>query len=239
MNTLGVKLLVLVAELMLATSSFAQPTEPLTIHPIGYLRSGYAYEVLDYATVNRGEGKRKDSWRRDQRQSAEWSANQADYYASGYVKFHLAPVEDFADQLWKDRTFVYANCAPGNKGLNNGPWKALENQIRLSADKVTTLYVFTAPLLLADEAGTLNVKVIGDHKIPVPTHFAKSVLQVRDSRPSMTAWIAANTEPADDATYEDWRTSVDQVEFAAGVDLYCWLDDEIERKLEAAKPVKW
>lgn len=228
MKDIALKLLCLIAELMYSASGYAQPTAPLTIEPHGWARSGYAYEVLTYETVNRGEGERKDSWKRDPRQSAEWSADKHDYAGTNYDRFHLAPCEDFADQRWKDATFVFSNCAPGNKELNRGQWKALENQIRVAADKGTTLYIFTAPLYLFGEP----IKIIGEHNVPVPTHFAKAVLQVRADKPSMSAWIVANIEPAEDATFEDWKCTVNSVEFAAGVDLYGWLPDDIEEKLE-------
>jgi DNA/RNA endonuclease G (NUC1) len=226
--------LCLIAELMYSVSGYAQPAPqsvPLFIEPMGVFRSGYAYERLDWSTTRDGDGKRKDSWKRDYRQSAEWSASNDDYSDSPLVKFHLAPCGDFAEQLYKNMTFQYSNAAPGNATLNRGPWLDLEQQIRLAVDKYTVLYVFTAPLYEPGEA----IQTIGSHRVSVPTHFAKAVFQNRNGKPSMVAWVAPNVEPIEETTHEDWRVSVDDVEFRAGVDLFAWLEDDVERKLEAAK----
>jgi endonuclease G len=232
--TWRVRILCLIAELMYSVSGYAQPAPqsvPLFIEPMGVFRSGYAYERLDWSTTREGEGKRKDSWKRDFRQSAEWSASNDDYSDSPLIKFHMAPQSDFADQIYKDMTFQYSNAAPGNARLNNGPWKALENQVRLAVDKHTILYVFTAPLWDFGQP----IQTIGPHRVPVPHYFAKAVMQNRNGKVSMIAYIAPNVSPTEHQTYEDWRVSVDEVEFRAGVDLYAWLEDGLEKQLEKSK----
>ena len=53
--------------------------------------------------------------------------NESDYKGSIYDRGHLSPDDDFrANPATEVESMVYTNCAPQNKYLNRGTWKALE-----------------------------------------------------------------------------------------------------------------
>ena len=61
----------------------------------------------------------------------KYTANDSDYYKSGYDRGHLVSAEDFAfDYKKQSITFSYYNCYPQTRHLNRGAWKSWENTIR-------------------------------------------------------------------------------------------------------------
>lgn len=232
-----VAVLVPVRALCVAVDAPKAPTEALVIETLHYARSGIAYEVLTQQSLTQGKGVRKDQWHSDANLAKEARANNSDYAicSDEFDKGHLAPAADQSYQAAIDATFSYANCAPQYSGLNRGLWEHIEQQVRASVNSETTCYVVTAPLFLPDDKGIITIQTRGQHKLWTPTHFCKAVLQVRRGKSSMIAWIVPNVPPQEGATVDDYRVTVDEIEFATGHDLFAWLDEETQKKLEATK----
>lgn len=235
MNGLRFKLILLFAELLAPHCAGAQWTEPLRIEIQPVLKTGYAYQVLTREIVT-GDAKRKDSWRTDSRLPFECRPTDKDYAGSEYDKGHLAPASSYGLQLLCDKTFVLSNCAPQNQALNRGLWREIEDDVNdLAVQPNATTYVFTAPLLLPDETGKVTFSTIGEHHVPVPTHFGKAALTNKAGKLSCIAWIVPNHEPPHGAHPLDYKTTVDEVEAAAGVNLFDWLDHDTAKRLEGTK----
>lgn len=219
---------------------YCAATEPivvsphLTIQPIHQYRSGIAYEHLTWESIH-GAGERRDVWRRDWTHSRELSASDDDYRGTGLVKFHLAPARDFGSQKEVEGTFTLANASLGDPVLNSGLWNVLEKSVYDLVTQTTELYVVTGPAFLPNDKGIVSYPVYGPHNVPKPTHFVKAVLKLANGQPSMFAVIVPNEPPPAGKTWKEFRVSVDRAELALGEDCFDWLDDAIERKLEAAQ----
>ncbi len=212
-----------------------EPTEPLLIQPNGMTRSGSSYEFLNRDVLS-GGGERRNNWFPDPKQSDEWRARHSDYENSGYDIGHNAPCDDFGSQHGKDASFNFSNAGPQEKHLNRGIWLQIENQVRtLAQEKGVNVIVWTGPLYRPDDKGEITIKTIGKHQVWVGTDCAKAVLVNRNGKYSMIAWICPNFQPLDDATADQFRSSVDEIEFAAGRDLFAWLPVDEQKKLEANK----
>ncbi|XP_039439599.1 uncharacterized protein LOC120420589 [Culex pipiens pallens] len=75
-------------------------------------------------------------------------------------------------------TFIMSNMAPQiGAGFNRGIWKTLENHVRRLTGTYANVYVYTGSLLvpevLENGESQLIVRMIGNNKVVVPTHFFK------------------------------------------------------------------
>lgn len=95
------------------------------------------------------------------------------YVGSGYDRGHMVPSDDASTVDQMKETFLLTNITPQAPGLNRGPWKRLENQVRKihqrSTDDVYVLTVaeYKAPTLMRG--------------IPVPSGYWK-IVYVNDSQ---------------------------------------------------------
>lgn len=59
------------------------------------------------------------------------TSDSKDYYKNVWDKGHMAPAAAFkCDEEELRQTFSYLNCALQHEGLNRGPWRMLEHQVR-------------------------------------------------------------------------------------------------------------
>lgn len=198
----------------------------------------YSYEHLTWEVVNRGQAQRDPNtgFKGDDTIPHEWRASDGDYAGNGYDEGHLAPFGDFGHQSAADATFILTNAVPQSPQLNRNLWRMIEAYVRGLVDKNHEAYVVTLPLYLPDGKGVISISTIGKHRVWVPTDVAKAVLVVKDGDPqTMLAWSVPNVAPVDENA-DKFRVSVDQIEFDAGLDLYAWLDESVQRKLESAEP---
>jgi len=198
----------------------------------------WTFEHLSLASIN-GPAERKGHFSIDPTQEPASRATEEDreeYARLGYDAFHLAAAGNHGGQLAKDATFFLTNAPPGDKRLNRGLWKLLEETIRDLVDVRRQVDVVTMPLYLPNAQNVIEVKTIGRHRVWVPTHFAKAILLIREGEPIQTlAWIVPNETPVNPKDLDRWRVPVDQLEFHTGLDLFADLDDVLEKKLEACK----
>ena len=175
----------------------------------------------------------------DEEQPAECRWTNGDYRGSGYDKGHLAPAADNVHSAAAMRdSFSLTNATPQTPELNRGPWRMLEEHVgRLAAGDGCEAWVVTGVAFLPNEKGAIVVNTIGPGgRQWVSTHCWKAVLLggAGDGRLEAFAWLLPNThEPP---RYDACRVSVDDIERAVGLDLFADLDDELETRLEGAKP---
>ena len=167
------------------------------------------------------------SFRPDERAGVP-QADNYDYRRSGWTRGHLAPAGDFR---WSDNaldnTFYYTNCCPQTEYFNGTSWEELESRVRYWAKRFGTVYVVTGPIIGDEENGKL-----GQNRISIPDAFFKALL-VRDGNSFQAiAFVMHNT--SDPQPYTRCAMSVNQLEEATGLDLFCALDDTIEERIESA-----
>jgi endonuclease G len=130
--------------------------------------------VIEHLTAEKAKGTlpRYNKFQADPDLEEGERAELSDYKGSGYDKGHMAPSADMRwDQQAMEECFYLSNMVPQvGKGMNQGIWKNLEEDIRQWSIDREELYVFTGPIY---DGGTK--KKIGDNKVAVPTHLYKIV----------------------------------------------------------------
>lgn len=159
-----------------------------------------------------------------------FSALSTDYSRSGYDRGHLVPAGDFkcCQDLLMD-TFWVSNIIPQNPDCNRNMWNSLEQQIRNWVRRKQRFYVFTGPVL---EAGL--PKIGKYNRISVPKYMFKILVIPNESNPENTqvqAFLIPN-KPGLGYDFLSYRTTIDVIEQATGLDFLAPLPDEVENKLE-------
>jgi len=194
-------------------------------------------ESLSETGVGRGSG-----FRTDVDVLSEARAVDSDYRGSGYDRGHLAASANHhlsrRDQI---ATFRLSNTAPQTPECNRGPWKAIEDEVRdLVDDRGGLAIVVTAPLYIPDSEGRLTIQTIGRNRVWIPTHFGKTIIHyvgdesrysLENDRPDLVkTWIIPNTPTP--GTPEENLTTVDAFESALGIDVFSFLRDDVENRIE-------
>lgn len=168
----------------------------------------------------------------------ETQSGAADFEDTGYHRGHLEPANDHRASTEDAREVaLYSNMSPQLPAFNQGVWKRLEAAIHTYAqrDDVRELYVVTIPLFVA-KGDRVSYPVIGPGKLPVPTHFAKSVLVVyADGKIRIASFVVPHKE-FDDVHLRKFAVSTDELEGLAGYDLWSKVDDQLEKRMEAEVP---
>ena len=261
-------MLVLIAELMLGQSGYAQPpwapesrvreiAAPKLVRPstmMAYRHDDttknpkWAAEYLTKTTIL-GGAKRRNLFDEDTQDCPQARAFTVDYRLSGFDVGHLAPANDFGSQTESDATFTLGNAVPMLPAVNRGVWKRIENEVRsLVEPELRAVHVVTGPAYLDGSDGLIHIKTIGPHGVWVPTHIWKAVLVIEEGWEQtdastkklvevprqMKAWLVPNTDDSKGDS-QQFTVTVDEVEQASGLELFEWLDDELETQLEAGK----
>ncbi len=193
--------------------------------------AAWAMAVITPAVLE-GSAVRRDRFMADHRVDAAWRATLADYEGSGFDRGHLLAASYFGSQADRDATFKLSNIAPQHPELNRGAWKQVEEGVREWVRSRKTAAIVVLPVYAQAVDQAVTVRTIGKSNVWVPERYAAAVLLLSGDKPVvMQGWLMPNSAEADEAKC---RTSVDEVERAAGFDLFWRLPDEVEAKLEAA-----
>ncbi len=157
----------------------------------------------------------------------------SDYTSSGYSRGHMTRSEERTTSEAANRaTFLMTNVVPQLQDLNGGPWykfeRWLEDQAHLANREV---YVIAGP---RGNAGTLG----GAGRVVVPTHTWKVAVLMPYGRGLADATSAGSLQvvavmmpnrPGVAAHgWEQYKTTVDQIEHHTGYDLLDRLPDAVE-----------
>ncbi len=156
-----------------------------------------------------------------------------DYKGSGYDRGHMAPA---ADMKWSNdamrECFYMSNICPQNGTLNSGTWSTLEKACRRWAKQEGAVYIVCGPVYKGRKHKTIG----RDHKITVPEGFFKVVLSLREGEEKAIGFYFANHDGKQ--PLQQAATTVDVIEELTGMDFFVNVDDELERKIEAAASLK-
>mgnify|MGYP001942909924 CR=1 FL=1 len=159
-----------------------------------------------------------------------------DYTRSGYDRGHLAPAADFkSNQDHMSQSFWMSNIAPQvGHGFNRNIWRLLEEYLRQRVrQKNAQATIITGTLFDQDQP----LKIIGEAKIAVPNYFYK--IYLNPEKQVALAFLMANKShslvkaPQTLARFKDFQVSIDQLEELTGLDFFCNLPDDLEKRLEA------
>ncbi len=149
-----------------------------------------------------------------------------DYRNSGWDRGHMAPA---ADMKWSETAmkecFYYTNACPQNHNLNNGVWKSLEEMCRSLAKYYGKLWITSGPIYTDYAYGC-----IGAHRVAVPDAFYKVLLIQWEGDYYGIGFVCENK--AGKKKLEKYSTTIDAVEEMTGIDFFCNLTPEQERRAE-------
>lgn len=159
------------------------------------------------------------------------TANDKDYYHSGYDKGHLAPASDMG---WSSaamaESFYYSNISPQDSGFNRGIWKRLEGLVRTWAVDNESVYIVTGPVL------TTAHDAIGKNKISVPKYFYKVILDHKEPGIKGIGFIMPHMKSS--GSLQIYAVSIDSVEKFTGIDFFPLLPDEQENFIESSLSIE-
>lgn len=154
------------------------------------------------------------------------TATVRDYARSGFDRGHLLPSADRNDSADENgATFYLSNVSPQRPGLNRGPWRLLEEQVRRWAVRYDSLYIVTGGELRASLP-----RIAGS--VSVPERYFKAILVCSDGEWRAAAFLLPNEDPPA-GRFADYMCSVDSVEQELGMDFFAALPDSIEHRVEA------
>ena len=155
------------------------------------------------------------------------SAQNSDYYKSGYDKGHLCPAADMKfSQTAMNETFYLSNVSPQRADLNRDVWDKLEKLVRSWLSTIDSdLFIFTGTLF--DKTNT----TIGDDKIAVPYAFYKIIYDYKAANQKMIAFIMPNKEC--NKRLAKYVVPVDSIQKLTNIDFFPKVDLPLQTKLEA------
>lgn len=208
-----------------------QPKETVVSH-VGYsLSYNETHEQANWVAYELTKEETNQIWERTDKfltdpKVKSGTANDKDYSGSGYDRGHLAPAGDMG---WSTtamaESFYYSNMSPQMPGFNRGIWKRLEELVRTWAVDNESVYVVTAPVLIA------GLPTIGKNKVSVPNFFYKVILDYREPSIKGIGFIIPNTSSSE--PLQMYAVSIDSVEALTGIDFFPSLPDDQENAIES------
>ncbi|WP_242693421.1 DNA/RNA non-specific endonuclease [Sabulibacter ruber] len=192
---------------------------------------------------DRGGVDRRDDFREDPALPAGWyRVNEDSYRGSGFDRGHNVPSADRTSSIENNSaTFLMTNMIPQAPNNNQGLWADLENYTRtfLPAHEVYVIMGSYGVGGTGSSGGVTNTLDNGRVTVPARVWKVIVVLPVGDSDVSRigtgTRLIAVDT-PNSHAVGSSWgayRTSVDAIEAATGLNLLSSLPEAVQAAVES------
>lgn len=197
-----------------------------------------------------GIANRKHSqFRPDSSINLMFSAQNSDYYNSGWSRGHMVPAGDCKfDQDAMSDTFYLSNIVPQDIDNNAGFWNRFEMYCRDLTNKFDHVRVFSGPLFLPySKNGKRKVKyeVIGSSEVAVPTHLFKVVVAENNSpndRKLVGAFVVPNKPISREHQLKEYQVPLEFIESKAGFVIMPLLDRKQTRDLcrdEGCAMISW
>lgn len=185
-----------------------------------------------------GSTDRQDDFRVDSSLPTSLTQAQlADYSGSGYDRGHMCPSADrTASVAANSQTFLLTNMIPQAPNNNQGPWAAMENDLRAIAQTGKTLYIISGGTF-SGSSNTIGSGVV----VPDQTFKVVVVLDAGQNAGSVssTTRVIAVRMPNEDsqisrsATWRSFRVSVDSIESQTGQNFMSDVDSAVQSVIEA------
>ena len=196
---------------------------------------------------SRGSAPRQNDFRADNTLPSGWyQVNENDYSGSGFDRGHMTPSADRTSTVADNSaTFFMTNMIPQAPGNNQGPWEKLESYLRaqLDVNGGQEVYIIAGSYGIGGTgtAGTTNTIAGGKVTVPSQTYKIAVILTngIDDvNRVTTTTRVIAVIMPnIDSIRPNDWRpyrTTVDAIEAATGLNFLTNVPVAIQDAIEAA-----
>ncbi|GAA3984963.1 hypothetical protein GCM10022407_32410 [Hymenobacter antarcticus] len=204
------------------------------------------------APVWLGSAARQDDFRPDATLPAGWyQVTSTSYSGSGFDRGHNCPSADRTSSVADNSaTFLMSNMIPQSPTNNQQTWAALENYSRTLVNAGNELYVIMGSYGVGGNGEirvsgqpnrSVSATTIDQGRVTVPQRIWKVVVVLpvgnNDvSRVSAATRIIAIDTPNDNGLTTNWgqyRTSVDAIEAATGLDILSALPTSVQQVVEA------
>ncbi len=184
-----------------------------------------------------GAEDRSNDFRPDPDLPSSWRIRPTAYSGTGYDRGHICPSGDRTkDHPSNSATFVMSNMLPQTADLNRHIWQKLEAYARLLVGRKNEVYTIAG--------GYGSKKTINGGRVNVPERFWKVILILPlgdddlgriTQRTRVIAVEMPNEAGIADERWQQYLTTVDEIEAKTGFDFLTNLSQEIERTLESKK----
>ena len=155
------------------------------------------------------------------------TADDKDYFGSGYDRGHLAPASDMGwSSTAMKESFYYSNVSPQESSFNRGIWKRLEELVRAWAIENNSIYVVTGPVL------TNDLPSIGENMVSVPQYFYKVILDFNEPEIKGIGFIIPNIGSKEHL--QSFAVTIDSVQKFTNIDFFPLLPEYQEKLVEEA-----
>ena len=231
-----------------AVSNPNSPTNYLLVRPqyaVGYNRDqGKPIWVSWHlGTSDLGSAPRQDDFRADPALPSGWyQVKPSDYSGYGFDRGHNCPSADRTATLDDNSaTFLMSNMMPQAPNNNQQTWGNLEDYCRKLVGQGNELYIICGSYGRGGTGSAGYYSTIASGKITVPSNCWKVVVVLpvgnNDvSRVSSSTRVIAVNTPNDNSINSAWggyRTTVDAIEAASGLDLLSALPLSVQNVVEA------
>ncbi|RAK65888.1 DNA/RNA non-specific endonuclease [Hymenobacter edaphi] len=190
-----------------------------------------------------GTAARQDDFRADAALPAGWHQPSASsYQGSGFDRGHHCPSADRTKSVADNSaTFLMTNMAPQAPNNNQRTWAALEEYCRTLVGQGHELYVVCGSYGAGGTGSAGYATATDQGRVTVPARFWKVVVVLPNgsndaARVEAGTRVIAIDAPNDNGLSPSWgsyRTSVDAIEAATGLDLLSAVKPSVQASLEA------
>ncbi|KUG09092.1 DNA/RNA non-specific endonuclease [Solirubrum puertoriconensis] len=199
-----------------------------------------------------GSTRRQDDFRADPALPAGWyQVSTTSYSGSGFDRGHNCPSADRTSSVADNSaTFLMTNMIPQSPSNNQQTWAALENYSRTLVDAGNELYVIMGQYGVGGEGvirstgqpdRPVSATTIDNGRVTVPARVWKVIVVLPTgtgdvSRVNAGTRIIAIDTPNQNGMTTNWgqyRTSVDAIEAATGLDLLSALPVSVQQLVES------
>jgi endonuclease G len=186
-----------------------------------------------------GSTARQDDFRVDDTfPASEPQASLADYSGSGYDRGHMCPSADRTLTVAANQqTFFLTNMVPQAANNNQGPWAAMENDLRAIAQTGKELFIISGGTFSASSNQIGSGVVVPDQTFKVVV-VLDAVGQGPSSVTTSTRVIGVmmpneNNQISRTADWRSFRVSVDSIEAVTGDNFLSDVDPAVQAVIEA------
>ena len=191
-----------------------------------------------------GNSGRSDAWTEDPDIPSVYrlDESQSFYSGSGFTKGQIIPSADRQYSLSANRqTFYYSNIHPQYEAFNSqwnsnsgySPWARLEDLVRTwtRRSSTDTLYVCKGGTIDSEENILMRIK----NQLIVPKYFFVACLAKNETGyAAIGFYIKHDNNDHGSDPLNDYAMSIDELEQKTGIDFFCNLPDNEEKKVESS-----
>jgi endonuclease G len=209
------------------------PVASFLIHRSGYSLAydartrnpAWVYEHLTADNIQGNVDRSHFSFKEDEIIPSHLRTTPIDYKGYGIDQGHMAPAANHRSTPEEmSETFYLTNICPQCPQFNREYWSKFERHVRDLTQEYRHVYVITGPLYLPYQEGKrrfVKYQVIGPGDVAVPSHFFKVLtLEDKQGNREIRAYVLPNTVILPDTPLDQFRTTAQKVEKAAGILLF-------------------